>query len=103
MRASGSPLVLWDYCMERRALIYQVTAKNLFQLNGTTPHTFTFGMDVDLSNLCRFGWYEWVYFCENLAAFPFQKEHLGCCLGPAKNEGNEMAQWVLRDNGKVVP
>jgi hypothetical protein len=103
MRASGLPFVLWDYCMEHRALIYQVTAKKLFQLNGTTPHTFTFGTDADTSNLCCFGWYEWVYFCENLAAFPFQKEQLGRCLGPAKNEGNEMAQWVLKDNGKVVP
>jgi hypothetical protein len=103
MQASNLPLVLWDYCMECRALIYQVTAKNLFQLNGTTPHTFTFGMDADISNLCHFGWYEWVYFCGNSAAFPFQKEQLGHCLGPAKNEGNEMAQWVLKDNGKVVP
>jgi hypothetical protein len=89
--------------MEHRALIYQVTAKNLFQLNGTTPHTFTFGTDADISNLCRFGWYEWVYFCENTAAFPFQKKQLGHCLGPAKSEGNEMTQWVLKDNGKVVP
>jgi hypothetical protein len=56
MRALGSPLVLWDYCMERRALIYQVTAKLLFQLNGSTPHTVTFGADPDISNLCRFGW-----------------------------------------------
>jgi hypothetical protein len=103
MQASGLPLVLWGYCMERQALINQVTAKNLFQLNGTTPHTFTFGTDGDISNLCCFSWYEWVYFCENLAAFPFQKEQLGCCLGPAKNEGKEMAQWVLKDNGKVVP
>jgi hypothetical protein len=103
MRASGLPLVLWDYCMERRALIYQVMAKNLFQLNGTTPHTFTFGTDADISNLCHFGWYECVYFCENLAAFPFQKEQLNCCLGPVKNEGNEMAQWILKDNDKVVP
>jgi hypothetical protein len=87
MRASGLPLVLWDFCMEHRALIYQVTAKNMFQLNGITPHTFTFGTDVDISNLCCFGWYEWVHFCENSAAFPFQKEQLGCCLGPAKNEG----------------
>jgi hypothetical protein len=70
--------------MECRALIYQVTAKSLFQLNGATPHTFTFGMDADISNLCRFGWYEWVYICENLAAFPFQKEQLGRFLGPAK-------------------
>jgi hypothetical protein len=30
MRASGLPLVLWDYCMERQALIYQVMAKYLF-------------------------------------------------------------------------
>jgi hypothetical protein len=104
MRASGYFLVLWDYCMEHRALIYQVMAKNLFQLNGTTPHTFTFGTDANISNLCRFGWYEWVYLCENLAAFPFQKKQLSRCLGPAKkNGGNEMAQWVLKDNGKVVP
>jgi hypothetical protein len=88
--------------MECRALVYQVTAKNLFQLNGITPHTFTFGTDADISNLCRFG-HEWVYFHENLAAFPFQKEQLARYLGPAKNEDNEMAQWVLKDNGKVVP
>ena len=48
MRATGSPLVLWDYCMERRALIFQITAKKLFQLNGTNPHTMTFGTDADI-------------------------------------------------------
>ena len=32
MRATGLPLVLWDYCMERRALIFQITAKKLFHL-----------------------------------------------------------------------
>ena len=63
----------------------------------------TFGMEADISNLCQFGWYEWVYFREDSASFPFQKEQLGRCLGPAKNEGNEMAQWVLKDNGKVLP
>jgi hypothetical protein len=62
MRASGSPLVLWEYCMEHQALIYQVMAKNMFQLNGRTLHTLTFGTDADISNLCRFGWYEWVFF-----------------------------------------
>ena len=24
-------------------------------------------------------------------------------LGPAKNEGNDMTQWCLKSNGKVVP
>jgi hypothetical protein len=83
--------------MERRALIYQVTAKTLFQLNGSTHHTVTFGTDPDISNLCRFGWFEWDYFRENFTSFPFQKEQLGCCLGPAKNKGNKIAQWVLKD------
>jgi hypothetical protein len=35
--------------------------------------------------------------------FLFKQEQLGHCLGLAKNEGNEMAQWVLKDNDKVVP
>jgi hypothetical protein len=103
MRATGSPIVLWDYCMEQCALIFQVTAKKLFQLNGTNPHTATFGTEANISHLCVFGWYEWVYYCNQAAAYPFQKECFLRCLGPAKNEGNIMAQWVLKENSKVVP
>ncbi len=62
MQLLGSLLVLWDYCMECRALIFQITAKKLFQLNGTNPHTMTFGAKADILNLCHFGWYKWVYF-----------------------------------------
>ena len=102
MRETNSPLVLWDYCVERRALIFQVTAKKLFQLNGTNPHTATFGSEADISHLCQFGWYEWVYFRDQSALYPYPKECLGRCLGPAKNEGNVMAQWILRENGKVI-
>ncbi len=95
---TSSPLVLWDYCMERRALIFQITANKLFQLNGVNPHTITFGTEADISNLCQYGWYEWVYFCDVKTSFPYQKECLGRCLGPAKNEGNAMAQWILKAN-----
>ena len=102
MRSANSPLVLWDYCMERRALIYQVTARKLFQLNGSNPHTVTLGTEADISHLCQFGWYEWVYFRDQSAQYPYPKECLGRCLGPAKNEGNMMAQWILRENGKVI-
>jgi hypothetical protein len=31
------------------------------------------------------------------------REVLGQVLGPAKGEGNEMAQWILKANGNVVP
>jgi hypothetical protein len=103
LRDSGSPIVLWDYCMERRALIYNVTSKKLFQLHGSNPHTVTFGTQADISNLCHFGWYEWVYYRDQAAAFPHQKECLGRCLGPAKNERNVMANWVLTFDGVVIP
>jgi hypothetical protein len=103
MRATGSPIVLWNYCMGQRALIFQFTVKKLFQLNETNPHTATFGTEADISHLCVFGWYEGVYYHNQSAAYPIQKECLGQCLGPVKNEGNIMAQWVLKENGKVVP
>ena len=62
----------------------------------------TLGEMGDISNLCQFGWYEWVYFCHKSAAFLFQKEQLRRCLVPTKNDGNEMCQWVLHQNGQVV-
>ena len=57
----------------------------------------------DISSLCQFGWYEWCYYREHTAAFPHNREVLGRVLGPARSEGNEMAQWVLKANGRVVP
>jgi hypothetical protein len=83
--------------MELMALIIQITAKKLFQLDGTNPHTMTFGTEADILNLCHFGWYEWVYFRDVRTALPYQIECLGRCLGPAKNEGNAMAQWIEKE------
>ena len=102
MRQSGSPIALWDYCAERRARINNLTAKDLFQLHGSNPHTITLAEEGDISNLCQFGWYEWCYFRQQKEHFPFPKEVLGRVLGPSRNVGNEMTQWVLQANDKVV-
>ena len=80
-----------------------MTAEDLFQLRGQTPHFTTFGEEGDTSNICQFGWYEWVYFCETIAELPFPSHIIGCCLGPTKNRGNGMIQWVLKQNEKIVP
>ena len=103
MRESASPLAFWDYCVERRARIHNLTAKSNFKLHGTTPHTVTTGEEGDISNLCQYAWYEWCYFCEHTSAFPTNREVLGRVLGPARGEGNVMCQWVLKANGRVVP
>ena len=59
----------------------------------------------DISNLCTYKWYEWCYFGENKDSFPLNIEILGLIVRPAKEEGNEMAQWqwVLKANGQVLP
>ncbi len=103
MKESDCPLAFWDYCVERRARINNMTAKNLFQLHGLTPHTATLYEDSDISNLCRYSWFEWCYYREKSNQFPLQQEVLGRVLGPASGEGNEMSQWILKGNGRVVP
>ena len=103
MREVNSCMVFWDYCLERRAQIHNLIAKFNFKLHGSSAHTVTTGEEGDISSLCQFGWYEWCYFCKHTAAFPHQKEVVGRVLDPARGDGNEMCQWVLKSNGKVVP
>ena len=57
----------------------------------------------DISNLCQVVWNEWVYFRKKTATFPFQKQELGRCLGPTNYIGNDMCQWVIQQNGQMVP
>ena len=103
MKESNSPLRLWDYCVERRAAINNLTAKNLFQLHSSNAHTSLTGTEGDISNLCTFKWYDWCYFRDQRTSFPESKEVLGRVLGPARGEGNSMCQWILKSNGRVVP
>ena len=37
-----------------------------------------------------------------MASFPYPAEVPGQCMGPAKNEGNEITQWIWKMNGQVV-
>jgi hypothetical protein len=103
MKSSNSPIAFWDYCIERRARINNLTARSLFQLHGTNAHTAMTNEEGDISNLCQYDWYQWCYYREHTAKFPFNREVLGRVLGPAKGEGNDMAQWILKANGNVVP
>ena len=104
IRASSCPLVLWDYCAMRRSLIHNLTPKDLFQTENQSPHQYQYGVQGDMSNLCQYSWYQWCYYREEgHNIFPLPKELLGRVLGPAKNEGNEMAQHVLTHKGTVVP
>ena len=86
------PLPFWDYCLERRARIYNLTACNHFKLKGTTLHIMVMDEPGNISNLYQNRWYKWCYYCEQKADFPCNKEVLGHVLGPAHSGGNEMAK-----------
>jgi hypothetical protein len=103
MKASDCPIVFWDYCVKRRARINNLTAKDNFKLHGSNAYTLLTGAEGDISNMCQYGWYDWCYYREQKAKFPFNREVLGRVLGPANGEGNEMAQWIIKPNGNVVP
>ena len=103
LQESKSPMVLWHLCAQRRAMINNLTPKSLFQLQGRTAHEATTGTQGDISNLL-YDWYEWVKYTEiSTVAFPAQRQVLGRCLGPTKNEGNTMSQYILNAKGKIIP
>ena len=80
-----------------------MTARNLFQLVGMNLHLTIHDTEGDISNICNYKFYEWIYYWDQGQPFPHQKQKLGRVLGPAKNHGNEMCQFVLIANGKVLP
>ena len=101
LRESDAPMVLWDFCAERRMRINNLTACTLFQLQGQNPHLGKFGEEGDIYNVCKLKWYEWAYAMDVAAKLPNQAQLLCRVLGPTKNDGNEMAQWFLKANGKI--
>ena len=102
MRSSSSPIALWDYCMERRAKINNLTAKSMYQLRGVTPYETVHGREGDISVLATFSWYEPIYYLDHGSTFPMARECLGRYLGPSTGVGNEACSWVLKANAKVI-
>ena len=103
MREMDSAMVLWDYCLECCVRIYSLMAHDHFKVCGTNPHMATTGEEGDILNVSTYGWYKWSYYREHTNRFPYNQEVLGWVLGPAQGEGNEMAQWILKANGNIVP
>ena len=104
LKDSNCPMVLWDYCSQYRARILNATARpTCYALDGQVPWTKMTGQPLDISNICEFKWYEWIYFRDHTSSFPHASEQLGRCLGPADNAGTAMSQWVLNRQGNIIP
>jgi hypothetical protein len=60
------------------------------------------GSTADISELCEFEWYQWVYFRDQTASFPEEEEVLGRYLCPASDIGPTMCMNILKDTGCVA-
>ncbi len=102
MIKTGSSRVLWDHCIELEALIRSLTSNNIYMTNGKVPETIMTGSTANISHICKFGWYDWVMFRNNVPTFPDVKRTLRRYLGPATNIGSALTTKILTSNGQTV-
>jgi hypothetical protein len=58
---------------------------------------------VDISLICQFAWYAWVYYNESIFQFPEEKVAIGRYLGPTEPEvGSVMTAKILKCNGEIM-
>ena len=60
------------------------------------------GETANITHLCEFGWYDWVYFRDNTVTYPDDKWVLGRWLGPSTDIGPTLCTKILKGNGRFV-
>ena len=100
MNSSGAPRVLWDLCIELQAEIRSHTALDLFALSGDVPGTVLTGDTTDISHLCQFAWYDFVWFINPLDSM--DNRQLGRYCGPSYTVGDVMCSKVLNEKGNIL-
>jgi hypothetical protein len=62
------------------------------------------GGTADISQVCKFAWYDWVMFRDtvNTIAFPDKRLTFGIYLGPATDIGLALMAKILKQNGQYV-
>ena len=82
--------------------IRSCTAKNAFELKGEGPRTVMKGETANITQLCEFGCYHWVYFRDNAIIYPEDKWVLERWLGPIIDIGPALCANIVKENGSCV-
>ena len=99
MKATNTPIRLWDYCWEYESHLRSVTAMPHITLDDVTPYEKVHGYTPNIAELLTHKWYDWVWYHDPNDP---DKSRLGRWLGPAYNCGQGLAYYILSDKGKVV-
>jgi hypothetical protein len=82
--------------------IRQLTALNMPQLEGRVPEEAISGHTPDISPYAQFNWYEYVWYHDPIASFPYKKKPLGRWLSVAECSIDIMVFYILTASGKVI-
>ena len=82
--------------MYLEAYILSNTALDIFELDRMTPETKMSGETSNITTLCEFGWYQWVYFRDTYVTLPGYKLALERYCGPSINVGHELTSKILK-------
>jgi hypothetical protein len=98
MIRTGAPKCLWDHCIKLEGLIRSHTTNDIYATGREVPETIMKGGTADISQICKFAWYDWVMFHDtiNTIAFPNKKMTLGRYLGPATDVGLALTAKILK-------
>lgn len=99
MLQSKAPECLWDHCFQLMAEIRSHMSLNLMNLEGETPTTRLLGDTPDISHLCQFEWYEYVWWLD--PTDKLQNKKLGRYLGPSLTSGDIMCSKVLTSKATI--
>jgi hypothetical protein len=99
MLKSGAPEILWDHCFQLMSEIRSHMSLDLMALDGETPTTHLLGDTADISHLCQFSWYEYVWWLDTTDKV--QNKKLGRYLGPSLSVGDVMCSKVLTDKATI--
>jgi hypothetical protein len=81
MISSNGPEIIIDHFFELMAEIWSNTSLGLLSQQGKTPTEHLLGDTIDVSNICQFEWYEWVWWLD--ATDKCQNKKLGKYFGPS--------------------
>jgi hypothetical protein len=83
-------------------VVQRFTASGIPKMMGRVPETHMNGLTLDISALILFDWYHLVYYLTPNTSFPTDNKFLGRLLGIAETCVDEMAFYILTENGDVI-
>jgi hypothetical protein len=101
MIRTNSPRCLWDLCLVYHAYVRSHSCLAVWQLEGETPQTVLTGDTADISHICEFGWYDWVWYISP-ADENMERKHLGRYLGPSFDIGDALCAKILPASGRII-